>query len=108
MSLMFYNCESLKSINLSNFKTSRLNELYQMFQYCISLETLDLTSFDFSNNIDDYGLCADCDNLKMLKLPDTLVSLNKDMFLNTENLKEIYWKNKKYNVEDIITYDEVY
>lgn len=108
MSMMFYNCQSLKSLNLSKFKTSSLKDICQMFGYCFSLETLDLTSFDVSKVIDNYGLCSDCKNLKTVKLPDTLFSLNKDMFLFTKNLKEIYWKNKKYNVEDIITYNEVY
>ena len=37
---MFYNCDSATSLNLSDFDTSNVTEMWEMFCYCCSLETI--------------------------------------------------------------------
>ena len=37
---MFYNCDSVISLNLSDFDTSNVTEMWEMFCYCCSLETI--------------------------------------------------------------------
>ena len=46
MSKMFYNCKSLKNLNLSNFDTKNVTDMSKMFYGCKSLNNLDLTNFD--------------------------------------------------------------
>ena len=45
MALMFQNCNSLSSIDLSKFDTTSVIKMDQMFDQCISLTSLDLSSF---------------------------------------------------------------
>ena len=45
MGCMFYECTSLESINLNNFDTSSVTFMGWMFYYCKSLSTLDLSNF---------------------------------------------------------------
>ena len=51
MSYMFCNCSSLKSLDLSSFDTSKVTSMYCMFEGCSSLASLDLSSFDTSSVI---------------------------------------------------------
>ena len=45
---VFINCESLTSLDLTNFDTSNLTTMQDMFYGCNNLKTLDLSSFDTS------------------------------------------------------------
>ena len=52
MSDMFFGCESLTSLNLSSFNTSKVTDMYMMFYWCSSLiTTINITS----SNITSYG-----------------------------------------------------
>ena len=46
ISYLFYNCQQLKEIDLSNFKTSSVTTMEYLFFECSSLEKVDLSSFD--------------------------------------------------------------
>ena len=48
MSCMFYNCSSLKELNLSNFNTKNVTNMSYMFGYCSSLKELNLSNFNTS------------------------------------------------------------
>ena len=45
---MFNGCESLTSLDLTNFDTSKVTQMGHMFRGCESLTSLDLTNFDTS------------------------------------------------------------
>ncbi|MBQ4206999.1 MAG: BspA family leucine-rich repeat surface protein, partial [Clostridia bacterium] len=45
---MFYGCSGLKSLDLSKFNTSLVNDMNNMFYGCENLESLDLSNFDTS------------------------------------------------------------
>ena len=65
MSSMFYNCSSLKELNLSNFNTSNVNNMIFMFNNCHSLQNLDILNFDIKDNINtDYMFSGCSDDLK--------------------------------------------
>ena len=49
MNNMFYRCESLKNIDLSNFNTQNVTNMNEMFSNCISLTNLVLSNFDTQN-----------------------------------------------------------
>ena len=44
MRKMFYECYSLKNINLSNFNTQNVTNISEMFSQCQSLENIDLSN----------------------------------------------------------------
>ena len=48
MSNMFYGCESLDKINLSQFYTSSVEAMHNMFYGCNSLKVLDISRFNMS------------------------------------------------------------
>ena len=52
MSYMFWHCESLESLDLSNFDTRNVTNMAHMFEFCTSTTSLDLSSFDTSNVTD--------------------------------------------------------
>ena len=61
---MFYECYSLKSIDLSSFNTSNVNNMNGMFWNCFSLESIDLSSFNTSNVKDMRWMFSNCSSLK--------------------------------------------
>ena len=63
---MFYNCQSLQSIDLSNFITDMVNNMGKMFQGCASLKYVDISNFNTELvNSFDY-LFYGCSNLKFI------------------------------------------
>ena len=67
-SYLFYNCSSLKSIDLSSFKTTKIKNMISMFENCISLESLDLVSFNTSNVENMSFMFRSCSSLKKINL----------------------------------------
>ena len=50
---MFYFCDNLKSLDLSNFDTKNVRTIKQMFLDCVNLEEIIISSsFDTKNVID--------------------------------------------------------
>ena len=79
MSGMFFNCSSLTSLNLSNFNTINVNKMNDIFSNCSSLTSLDLSHFN-TNNVDDIsGMFYNCSSLNYLNLSN----------FNTNNVKDL-------------------
>ena len=68
MSGMFYECESLPSLDLSNFDTSKVTDMSVMFVHCESLTPLDLSNFDTSKVTDMSWMFWSCVSLTSLDL----------------------------------------
>ena len=68
MNMMFFNCSSLTSLDLSSFDTSNVTTMYDMFFGCTSLTSLNLNSFNTSNVTDMAGIFDDCSSLTSLDL----------------------------------------
>jgi len=64
MSCMFRGCSSLKSIDLSSFNTTNVNYMSCMFRGCSSLKSIDLSSFNTTNVNDMCGMFYECFSLK--------------------------------------------
>ena len=60
MSEMFMNCNSLTSINLKSFETSKVTNLKKMFFGCRSLTSLDIYNFDIANVTSFEEMFLDC------------------------------------------------
>ena len=63
---MFEHCTSLTSINLSNLDTRNVYDMQNMFEGCSSLTSLDLSSFQTSGTYGFYAMFANCTSLTSL------------------------------------------
>ena len=82
MTYMFMQCESLKSLDLSNFDTSKVTKMYAMFANCKSLTSLDLSNFNTSN----------------------VTNMNNFFYYNT-SLTSFYLSSSFFNSTSLTTYD---
>ena len=92
MTFMFYHCSSLKTLDLSNFNTSTVLDIYKMFSDCTALEYLDLSNFDTYKIERMNSLFSGCSSLKSLDLSgfDTSkVTTMDSMFYNCISLTSL-------------------
>ena len=89
---MFYGCSSLKSIDLSSFDSSDVNNMYGMFRDCSSLKSINFSSFNTSSVISMKNMFYGCSSLKSLDL-SSFDTTNVDnlgyMFYGCSSLKSI-------------------
>ena len=64
MNVMFYNCNSLTNLDLSNFNTQNVTNMSRMFGSCKSLTNLDLSNFNTQNVINMNYLFYRCNSLR--------------------------------------------
>ena len=107
---MFYGCNRLTSLDLSSFDTSNVTDMYGMFYFCKSLTSLDLSSFDTSNVTDMSLMFANCTGLTSLDvsgLDTSNVTQMSAMFSRDSNLKNIY-VSEKWNVENVVSHSRMF
>ena len=63
---MFSGCSSLRSLDLSGWDTSRVEDMGGMFSGCASLPSLDLSGWDTSGVEGMWGMFAGCSSLSSL------------------------------------------
>ena len=61
---MFKNCEKLKELDISNFKTDNVKNMNSMFYNCISLEKLTLSEIKTEKVKDMSFMFKNCKSLK--------------------------------------------
>ena len=93
---MFQNCESLVSLDLSLFYTSKVEIMWDMFKNCKSLEYLDISDFDTSRVTDMESMFEGCSslislNINNFKTPNVRY-MNK-MFRGCIRLESLYFNN---------------
>ena len=89
MGSMFRDCYYLTSLNVSNWSTTNVTNMNQMFQSCESLTSLDVSNFDTSNVTDMSWMFFNCNKLTSLDLSKWNTSNVIDMsvmFANTYSL----------------------
>ena len=105
MSYMFYNCQSLSSLNLSKFNTTKVKNMTSMFAGCSNLSSLDLSNFNTTNVKNMNGMFSDCQKLTSLdlsKFNTTNVKNMGGMFAGCEKLTSLdLSKFNTTNVEDM-------
>ena len=79
MKRMFFNCPSLKAIDLSSFNTSSVTDMEYMFSFSSSLKVLDLSGFNTSSVTDMNYMFASCPSLLSLDLSSFNTSSVTDM-----------------------------
>ena len=92
MSDMFYNCSSLASLDVSSFDTSKVTSMYCMFQGCSSLASLDVSGLDTSKTTSMCCMFQGCSSLASLDLSSFDTSNVTDMssmFRECSSLKSL-------------------
>ena len=93
MQYLFDDCSSLTTLDLSSFNTSNVTSMQYMFQNCSSLTSLDLSNFNTSNVTDTTYMFKGCSSLTSLDLSNFDTSNVTDMqimFYNCSSLKDVY------------------
>lgn len=93
---MFYCCESLTSLDLSNFDTSKVRDMSHMFSACKRLTSLDLSSFDTSQvRSMDWMLsgCASLTSLDLSSFDTSHVTSMWGMFSGSKSLTSLDLSN---------------
>ena len=90
MSLMFANCKSLTSLDLSSFNTSKVTTMAGMFSHCTSLTSLDLSSFKTTNVTTMSTMFYNCNSLHTIYVGNdwtvAAVGYSDNMFKNCTSL----------------------
>ena len=68
MELMFANCSTLTSLDVTKFNTANVTTLMSMFSDCSSLKSLDVTNFDTRNVTNMFYMFNNCSGLTSLDL----------------------------------------
>jgi len=95
---MFYNCSSLTNINLSNFNTQNVTDMGNMFYNCSSLTNINLSNFKTQNVTDMSSMFYNCSSLTNINLSN----------FNTRNVTfiwEMFYGCKSLNERGVITND---
>ena len=86
---LFFDCQNLIDIDLSNFETDNLKNMSNMFYNCSKIEKLDLSNFDTRRVTNMSGLFYGCEELTSLNLfypnandEKNLINLIYSMILN--------------------------
>ena len=109
MEAMFCNCNSLTSLNLSNFNTQNVTNMNYMFYKCNSLTTLDLSNFNTQNVINMEAMFFGCSSLISLNLSNfnTQNVINMEaMFFNCNSLIALDLSN--FNTQNVIDMNEMF
>ena len=97
---MFNGCSSLTSLNLSNFDTSRVEKMNVMFCGCKKLSSLNLSSFDTSNVYQMANMFLSCSALTSLNISNfdtSKVQWIYNIFNGCTNLEYINMSNFNEN-----------
>ena len=93
MSCMFYDCQSLTSLDLSSFNTAKVTNMDGMFNSCSSLTSLDLSSFNTAKVENMSYMFNGCQSLTSLDLSSfntAKVTDMSNMFNDCSALTTIY------------------
>ena len=79
MRFLFYNCSSLTSLNLSSFDTKNVRNMSFMFNNCSLLESINMNNFDTSNVISMYAMFNNCSSLISIDITKFKTENTEDM-----------------------------
>ena len=92
MELMFANCSTLTSLDVTKFNTANVTTLMSMFSDCSSLKSLDVTNFDTRNVTNMFYMFNNCSGLTSLdvtKFNTAKVRNMYSMFMKCSGLKSL-------------------
>lgn len=88
---MFASCSSLTGLDVSNFNTSHVTDMYSMFENCSSLINLNIGNFDMSQVVElVFSMFEGCSNLSTIIIPDKLPATEVGVIILPE-VEGYYW-----------------
>jgi len=109
MSYMFFDCKSLKNIDLSNFNTENVIDMERMFYNCNSLTNINLSNFNTQNVIDMremFNGCKSLTNINLSNFNTQNVKYMSGMFNGCKSLKNINLSN--FNTQNVTDMSEMF
>ena len=92
MSRMFYECSSLKDLDIKKFNTTNIKDMCEMFSGCSNLKELDLKNFN-TKNVTNMGYmfhgCSSFTKLDISNFNTENVTNMQSMFSNCSRLTEL-------------------
>ena len=92
MYCIFSYCDNLEIVDLSNFNTEKVKNMRGMFSYCNKLKQVNLSNINIHNTKYLNEMFANCKSLKELDISDFYFTVNKkvnNMFRNCKDLEKI-------------------
>ena len=89
---LFYNCNSLSSINLSGCDFSNVTVCSSMFSGCSNLQSIDLSGHNLKNVTNSFGMFKDCEKLTSIDFTGcdfSKVTGSKYMFYQCKALQTV-------------------
>ena len=99
---MFYECNKLSSLDLSNFNTANVTNMEEMFYSCQNLSSLDLSKFNTEKVTNMSGMFYGCQNLSSLdlsKFNTEKVTNMSGMFAGCQKLSSL--DLSKFNTKEV-------
>ena len=93
---MFYNCDNLELLDISNLNLEKSTTTSNMFNNCKKLETLNLSNLDCSNVTNMCGMFSECEKLRNINFSNFKTRDVKNMsymFFNCKELKSLDLSN---------------
>ena len=106
---MFFSCNSLTSLDVSNWDTSNVTGMSNMFLSCFSLTSLDVSNWDTSNVRGMYGMFAYCNSLTSLDVSNwdtSNVTGMSNMFLSCNSLTSLDVSN--WDTSNVTSMDNMF
>ena len=83
---MFFDCNSLTNLNLSNFNAQNVTDMWNMFSNCSSLTDLNLSNFNTQNVINMDHMFSSCNSLKANNIITEDKEILKRFYLENDNV----------------------
>ena len=100
---MFYECNKLSSLDLSNFNTANVTDMSGIFRYCNKLSSLKLSSLNTTKVTDMSRMFSGCHRLSSLdlsKFNTEKVTNMEEMFYSCQNLSSLDLSN--FNTANVV------
>ncbi len=109
MKKMFYDCNVLEQLDLSSFDTSGVTDMSYMFQYCYALTDIDVSSFNTSSVTTMSSMFYNCYALTALDVSSfntSSVTAMSYMFYNCKALTVL--DVSSFNTSSVTTFDSMF
>ena len=109
LNYIFYKCDKLINLDLSNFNTQQVTDMSYMFSDCISLKNLELSDLNTQNVTNMQNMFFNCKSLTNLDLSDfdtKNVTNMENMFSFCSSLKNLNASN--FNVNNITRMNNIF
>ena len=110
MGSLFYHCNSLKKLDLSNWDTSNVTTMSGMFYACFNLSSLDLSSFNTEKVTTMYAMFWGDSSLETLNLCSFDTSNVRDMYRMFREMHKItnIYVGGKWTMDNVVSSGEMF